>query len=596
MLFAFDSTHNIWVNLKNYEEHKNCALVNPPPFSKHFYICETCKCVFSTFTEMQHKNHKTRLIQNKRFSDTTEIFSDSDSEISSDAESETSEPEEEKEIIIEEEKTDPRFIAKLQKVTTEINSRLRDYQRMALDIIKMSIDNKQNSLIQQFCGTGKSYVILGTVCNFPQNRTLILFPSIDLLTYFYKEYVENMKLPFNCVKIYSLEKFNITDLNQNNLIVLCTYQSVGKIKKLISKLFSLIILDESHNVYSKCRKFLLKKMPTTLHFTATPHKDHNFEEVPLVYNLNASYSIQNNYIQDYDLYFAPLVCKDMDMEIIIKLICDIMIKQNKKKVIIFNKYIENNENGSSISNYSKMQNLFEKFLNTNKVSVVGISSKNNLKEKNALFERFNTSEISILCNVSILREGINLPCADMAVFLEPKYSKKLIIQNIGRVLRLKSNKINSIILCPMFLNNTKVDASKLTKKQCSNIINVIDALKYFDTRIDEFTKTKKGKSPILYKVDNAHNYDKIFNKILEFIMDDDINWDENLQLTIDYIEDYGELPRMGGKIIDETEKELGLWLKRQKKNYKNKTGVFMNSEFIIKWEEFIKNKKKLQSL
>lgn len=36
-------------------------------------------------------------------------------------------------------------------------------------------------------------------------------------------------------------------------------------------------------------------------------------------------------------------------------------------------------------------------------------------------------EIKLLLNVNILKEGINLPCADMIIFVEPKFSKRLII-------------------------------------------------------------------------------------------------------------------------------------------------------------------------
>ena len=35
--------------------------------------------------------------------------------------------------------------------------------------------------------------------------------------------------------------------------------------------------------------------------------------------------------------------------------------------------------------------------------------------------------IKLLLNVNILKEGINLPQADMIVFVEPKFSNRLII-------------------------------------------------------------------------------------------------------------------------------------------------------------------------
>ena len=62
-------------------------------------------------------------------------------------------------------------------------------------------------------------------------------------------------------------------------------------------------------------------------------------------------------------------------------------------------------------------------------------------------------KIKILLNVNILKEGINLPCADMIVFVETKFSQRLIIQNLGRVLRKKKDNNDALVYLPLFSKN-----------------------------------------------------------------------------------------------------------------------------------------------
>lgn len=47
--------------------------------------------------------------------------------------------------------------------------------------------------------------------------------------------------------------------------------------------------------------------------------------------------------------------------------------------------------------------------------------------------------IKIIFNANILREGIDIRSCDAVVFLDPRQSFNLIIQNIGRCLRKKDN-------------------------------------------------------------------------------------------------------------------------------------------------------------
>jgi len=53
---------------------------------------------------------------------------------------------------------------------------------------------------------------------------------------------------------------------------------------------------------------------------------------------------------------------------------------------------------------------------------------------------FETSEFHILCNVRCIGEGVNIPCIDTVMFMEPRESNIGVTQNIGRGLRKHPDK------------------------------------------------------------------------------------------------------------------------------------------------------------
>jgi superfamily II DNA or RNA helicase len=75
------------------------------------------------------------------------------------------------------------------------------------------------------------------------------------------------------------------------------------------------------------------------------------------------------------------------------------------------------------------------------LDINALSWKDKSEDRNSVFERFKNEheKISIICNVRILSEGVDLPSANMWVFMDSKKSRREIIQNVGRVMRRWSN-------------------------------------------------------------------------------------------------------------------------------------------------------------
>jgi superfamily II DNA or RNA helicase len=73
---------------------------------------------------------------------------------------------------------------------------------------------------------------------------------------------------------------------------------------------------------------------------------------------------------------------------------------------------------------------------------------------------FSAAEFSILINVNCISEGVNIPCIDTVIFMEPRGSNIGVIQNVGRGLRLHKDKDFCMVL---------VDEQMLEQKFIENL-------------------------------------------------------------------------------------------------------------------------------
>ncbi len=161
-------------------------------------------------------------------------------------------------------------------------------------------------------------------------------------------------------------------------------------------------------------------------------------------------------------------------------------KLNKKRIIIFNRRVEKSmKNLSSIEDFKGLAN--EKCMDN--VHLYGISGKTDKTINYTCFEEFNKKDeiIKIISNVGILREGTNLPLADMIVYCEAKHSTTLITQNIGRVLRRKDDNSNSVIMIPIYCTKTSETQTEnvkslISKQKFSILIQLVKVLREIDER------------------------------------------------------------------------------------------------------------------
>ena len=99
---------------------------------------------------------------------------------------------------------------------------------------------------------------------------------------------------------------------------------------------------------------------------------------------------------------------------------------------------------------------------------------------------------TVLSNVSVLIEGVDVPAVDSVVFADPKTSKIAIAQAVGRALRLHSEKDRpSVIVLPVYLAPGESPEQVLAASEFRHVWTVLTSLRDYDERLDaEFSTAR----------------------------------------------------------------------------------------------------------
>jgi superfamily II DNA or RNA helicase len=184
---------------------------------------------------------------------------------------------------------------------------LREHQIECINNINKHFENDTKALVKMFCGSGKSYIIYHCLLKYTKDLSVIVVPSINLVSQFIKDYLlkydNNYKLLSICSKNevdkhldFTTDEDDIYDfiINNESKIIIITYQSFELLLNIIKENefeIDLICFDEAHHIVSHNMKKLLFDYDEddeddiyenfidlycnkTLFFTATP-KNHN---------------------------------------------------------------------------------------------------------------------------------------------------------------------------------------------------------------------------------------------------------------------------------------------------------------------------------
>jgi superfamily II DNA or RNA helicase len=164
---------------------------------------------------------------------------------------------------------------------------LRPHQKECIKSINKHFKKSNKALIKMFCGSGKSFVIYHCLLEYGADISVVVVPSINLITQFNKDYLLDAnkkkynKINFNksfelltiCSKnelnneqkkelIFTTEEEKISDFlkNSSDKIILVTYQSLETLIHVIRKIglqIDLLCFDEAHHIVGDCVRELL---------------------------------------------------------------------------------------------------------------------------------------------------------------------------------------------------------------------------------------------------------------------------------------------------------------------------------------------------
>lgn len=316
--------------------------------------------------------------------------------------------------------------------------RLREYQQNLVDATRQAyIDGFKAPLIVLPCGGGKSCITASMAKQATDKGNRVLFIVHR------KELCDQIK-----------RTFRQWGVNMN----LCRVDMVQTVCRRTSKMHipKLIIVDEQHHALAKSYRKIFDAFPDAARVgvTATPVRlnggglgDVNDK---LVIGVSAKWLIENGYLAPYE-YYAPTLA---DMTGIHTQHGDyvteeVMKKLNKSAIYgdVINYYRQLSDGKQAICYCASIEHskTMAMEFNANGIKAAHIDGETPKQERAEVVEKFRTGEIKILCNMSLLGEGFDVPDCNTSILLRPTKSLSLYIQQAMRCMRYKQGKKAIII-------------------------------------------------------------------------------------------------------------------------------------------------------
>ena len=372
-----------------------------------------------------------------------------------------------------------------QTFITNINNNIKlvpkEYQIEAYNILK----NYDKTILSLPCGMGKTFTASLLAINY--DNIIILSP----LRYLAQQTLINMNNyldgKYNPILISmdgSRNIENIKEFIKNKNIFSCTYDSTDIMIQLLDQLHNTyLIIDEFHNLsYNDINnddnyiKQLMNRTNKHLYLSATPIKDF-ICDYKYVYKWKDA--IDNKYICDFDIIIHDDNKELYDFVYLMNKLCS---SELNKKLIAKSYFILKGllYNGNRkcicyVTSINKAQQIndilywMSKFLNIilDKWMITYNTSRTN---RYKYLSEFKTSKnLSIMINVHILDEGIDIPECDSVYITQPNNNIINIVQRMCRANRITDNKKK----CQIYLWCSKNKTDKILNYLLDNTESII---------------------------------------------------------------------------------------------------------------------------
>ena len=432
----------------------------------------------------------------------------------------------------------------------ESSIRLRPYQQEYIDFM-----NEHNrSILKLPCGMGKSMIMMYHIIQHGK-LSVILVPNVALVDQFYNNVLKTFKA-FNkeTPEIHRLstkyKEVEIVDDSKQQVII-AVYNSFVNIivSRLMTKRiedneentiykyesFPYLYIDEAHHIilpsnkkHNDNVKYILEKYMSEAGVVNTDEEDSFMDALNKLPNYTKAFSnllfmFANKCCQNYAFFSATIepanfskynMFAAIEEGYLCKLNVDILIDKNygnkeidtKTKIKNLSTYLSKSEHQSIIIYTSRVKTArkIQKNLPFESAVITGSMSPTLRQE---CFENFLQKKIRALLTVNCISEGVDLPCADTAIFFDDKHSIINIIQCVGRIMRKDPTKVSSTLVIPAY-NDDDID------NIYTNILSTINGeLGYGSVDIRRLTNVR-------FSIDSKHETldirRKIYHKIYEY--------------------------------------------------------------------------------
>jgi len=385
------------------------------------------------------------------------------------------------------------------------NSRLsRPCQQEAHNLIGNILSKNSKCLVKMFCGSGKSRIIVEIIISQNQELSVVVFPSLALISQFCKGYLSKEVCPNELVNHILLNVSseiipNVVSTTEPDKIlqfinlptkkIICvTYQSLETLLANIGDTkIGICQFDEAHRTTSSEYKKLIYDEPyksiynKQVFFTATPVNKNNitmFEREcnaegiygdcgELAYEYTYLQGVNDSILKSFDVRI-DMYTENATSSIYETIVRAILVTGNNMVLTFHADVSEDSKSDTSVKRFVE-NDLFhaalEKIIKNEfpdkegkykKITFRGLTGMD--KDKNEVLTRFENTkddEIFILASCATIGEGVDTKNANMCVFVDPKTSYTTIIQNIGRIVRMNGVSQTATVLIPVYIDVNK---------------------------------------------------------------------------------------------------------------------------------------------
>ncbi|MFI2616610.1 DEAD/DEAH box helicase family protein [Streptomyces sp. NPDC018584] len=423
----------------------------------------------------------------------------------------------------------------------------RPHQIEALEAIR-AIGPSGRALAVLACGTGKT--LIGRMAALERagadGRVMLLVPSKELLRQTYEDWQRDVSGGVDGLLVYSdpsvgeanatTEASKIADFlaadSSRVRLLLCTYQSAARVAEAYETrpdlpALDVMVLDEAHrtagpggSAYSVVLDNQRIPSATRISLTATakihPAGDGTQDVVSMgdpdlygerVYELTFGSAIQRGLLSDFRVAVVLVTDKEVHQVLLSQqgmprqeelttsqvasqiAVARAIEEYGLRRIIAFH-----GRRDRSRVFTDTLTNTAAKVTSV-PIQALHIDGLSSPPERRAVLDRLaNPTEGSatVLSNIQVLTEGVDVPSVDSVVFADPKTSKIAIAQAVGRALRLHPGKDKpSVIVLPVYLAPGESPEAVLAGSDFRHVWAVLSSLRDFDERMDAtFTQAR----------------------------------------------------------------------------------------------------------